>query len=61
MSYDGALRCFQENQRFLDPETDPVAWNLSKGLERLALQLQKDLVSIRRKLDTLDGALAHLR
>jgi hypothetical protein len=43
VSYYAAKQAFQENQSLLGtPQRDPLAWNLSVGLIRLADALERD-------------------
>jgi hypothetical protein len=52
----GAQKAFQENtELMLNPQRDPVLWNLSEGLRCLALGLEQELARIEALLQDLQS------
>jgi hypothetical protein len=56
-AYEDASDFFNRNlSAITPPESDPVSWNLSIGLLRLARAIQMDMEEVKRRLDALEGA-----
>ena len=53
MSYQDAIRQFQENIRLVDATNDSLTWNLNAGLANLTEALSQDLATIRNSLQTI--------
>ena len=58
MSYETALRCFDENVKLIGtpgPGNHPayLEYNLNKGLANLAEHLARELVTIHQRLDII--------
>ena len=56
--YEGAAKCFEENVKLLNPQNDPIAWNLNNGLLQLAVGLRSDLHAMQQALARIGRALA---
>jgi hypothetical protein len=59
MSYQEAIKSFTDSLRrcdaqFVDANLKPFLWNLNKGLNSLAVALEKDMSEIHARLDLLE-------
>lgn len=62
MSYDDAIRLFEDNvQRIGVPTNEPYGWNLNSGLSALAAALQSDLNQIKSLLSRISSSPQHPR
>jgi hypothetical protein len=60
--YTQARRLFDDNLTILKrSETDPVQWNLSRGLALLASALEEDIPAIKTKLQAIDSDVKSIR
>jgi hypothetical protein len=50
MTYVKAKECFEENKRLISPRKDPVAYNLSVGLDNLTNAMEADMATIKTLL-----------
>ena len=60
MSYEDAMRQFQENVNLTDSTTDVLTWNLNAGLANIAESLSYDLAAIKNELAVISQRLAQL-
>jgi hypothetical protein len=60
MSYQDAMRQFQENVNLTNNINDPLTWNLNAGLENIAESLSYDLTEIKSQLTAILQRLSQL-
>ena len=61
MSYATAMKSFKENCEHLDPEEDPIKWNLNNGLYQLATQMNSDSHNVDLELRSMKYTLDQIR
>jgi hypothetical protein len=60
MSYQDAMRQFQENVNLTNNINDPLTWNLNAGLGNIAESLSYDLTEIKSQLTAILQRLSQL-
>ena len=60
-SFSRAKEIFDDNNRYVSPQDNPVDWNLSNGLSALALALESDLSKIKSDLGHIMNQIQRLK
>ena len=61
MKIDDALAAFEQNVSMLNPQTDPIQWNLNRGLANLCEAVKQLQIQQRRQATQLDEIQSKLR
>lgn len=55
VKFEDAIKCFMDNEGRVDPETDPVMYNINAGLLALAGALRNFSIQVKRELDSIES------
>jgi hypothetical protein len=55
VKFEDAIKCFMDNEGRIDPERDPVMYNINQGLHALAAALRNFSIQVKRELDSIES------
>jgi hypothetical protein len=61
MYFADAKKAFQENLQMIDPQRDPVGYNLNSGLLRLVSGMEAEFHALKRRVAAIEDQLQSRR